>query len=715
MILHTIEIEQFGGLKQYKLELTPGFCYLYGVNEAGKSTLCAFLSAMFYGLPAKQRGAGLKGDSRKLYMPWHERRMGGSVTFTAEGQRFVLKRSFGTTARSDSCTLYAADTWQEIDIADDEIGVRFLGMGSDAFQKTLFISQLGAAFSKGREDELMTRLTNLENTGEEDASVEKALAVLEIAAHELVTKTGRGGAIAQLDMKIEQLKTESLEATQRSEGLESLLSDINAWRREATTLEATIAQTEEQKERAVAFDAYCERRKQREQRTREEQRLQTQQLAQQEAEQKLETLKQQLLPLQAVQDFSQETVVELAEKEAEKQQLIAKQKERDELMAACGDLRQQQAALKAQAEQIVPWGIWPAVIGWVLLSVVCGFLLTPLCYLLLLPAVFAVGFAGGVLLRRKRQNKLELNRLAIELTEKGKMLTAFETIQIESRLEQLSELIDSVYQAAGVESLSELSAKINEQQQLIYQLELATEALEKCRESVCQLTQQLAAEQLPSYETSYEPEQSYDGQTASQLEVSLAELRRRQIDTERRLAQQKALFEHNTDASRSYAVIQSELEAACAERAELAERYESIMLAHAALTVCAEELTSNFAPLLNRRLSETIENLTDGRYLAAKITDEYTMKLQMSEGTDIIDAEYVSAGTYELFYFALRMAVLHTITETIPLLILDDAFVQLDETRRQTAFQLLFEEPAEQILYFSCHRPPESIHTVIHL
>jgi len=148
MMIEKLEIEAFGGLKDYTLTLGPGFHYLYGENEAGKSTLCAFLSAMLYGFP---KGKTSGRDERRLYMPWGESKMSGSLHFSAEGKQYILTRKFGKTAKGDSCTLLSAEDWQALPIAPEEIGERFLGVGAEAFRKTLYISQLGAAFEKGAE------------------------------------------------------------------------------------------------------------------------------------------------------------------------------------------------------------------------------------------------------------------------------------------------------------------------------------------------------------------------------------------------------------------------------------------------------------------------------------------------------------------------------------------------------------------------------------
>ena len=710
MILHTIEIEQFGGLKDYTLELEQGLCYVYGANEAGKSTLCAFIAAMFYGMPGKQRGAGLKGDSRRLYMPWHEKYMSGSITFSAEGQTYVLKRRFGSTARGDSCTLLSATDWQTIEITPDEIGPRFLGMGADAFHKTLFISQLGAAFTKGREDELLTRLSNLESTGEEDASVQKAMDSLAAAAYELVTKTGRGGAIAQLDSKIEALEAETLAAAKRGEALQSLLAEVQRLQAEKETLEKSIAQTEKQKEAALAFAAYTERRKQREDRQQLKSRLQDAQKEQESAAQRLQESKAKQKLFSGVQSMTQETIVHLAEQETEKQQLLAKETEKQSLSDEIAALQQERETASRQVGKGVNIFMLIVAVLVLCIGVAGGFLVSPVLYALGLVAVF-LGAVACMGCSGRKKAKEELQRMDIQIAEKEKSLAAMRQTYTEERLRQLTEDIQAVYRAAEVDTLSALSAKIESAKQLDYELKTVRNEMRQTEETIKRLQQQLDAAPQPAEEA----EQSYTGDNAQTLEQRLTEQRHRLMESERLLAQYNARLENSTAGTRSYAVIESELEEAKAHRTELAERYEAIMLAYSALQTCAEDLKNNFAPALNKRLSELLNTMTMGRYCDAKMTDDYALKMKEPNGTDVLEAEYVSAGTFELFYFALRLAVLHTLTDKAPLLVLDDAFLQMDEKRRRAAFETLLSEPAEQILYFSCHRPADYIKTVITL
>ena len=49
MKINKIYISAFGGLKDFTLELNDGLNVIYGDNEDGKSTVAAFIKAMFFG------------------------------------------------------------------------------------------------------------------------------------------------------------------------------------------------------------------------------------------------------------------------------------------------------------------------------------------------------------------------------------------------------------------------------------------------------------------------------------------------------------------------------------------------------------------------------------------------------------------------------------------------------------------------------------------
>ena len=69
MKIRKIQIAAFGKLNGFTLDMSDGFHVLYGVNEAGKSTLMYFIRVMFYGFNKNARKDNLaENDRERLVM-----------------------------------------------------------------------------------------------------------------------------------------------------------------------------------------------------------------------------------------------------------------------------------------------------------------------------------------------------------------------------------------------------------------------------------------------------------------------------------------------------------------------------------------------------------------------------------------------------------------------------------------------------------------------
>lgn len=695
MKIQKIEIEQFGGLRNFILDFSGGVQYIYGQNEAGKSTLCAFIAAMFYGLPAKVRGGGLRGDSRNLYMPWGETYMAGTLHFEAEGKNYVLTRKFGQTARGDKTSLMLESDWQEIPIHPDEIGQHFLGVGEEAFYKTLFISQLGAAFEKGKEDELLTRLSNLETSGDEDASVQGALLELERARHRLVTKTGRGGMIASLDDEIEALKTELLEAKQRHYAFRSLLSEVRQLTVEKELAEKQLSDINEKRKLAAKYAEYQKNL----QMVAAKKELSEAIASEKERLSKLQEEKKDLLLEKEKAGFvlglESDAIVQLAEKEAA---CTVLEKELSEQVALGTEIERLTEELGQKKEKKISLPLLSAMVFFVVLTVILGAVLSPLFFGLTF--VFLVGVAFGI----KGSTDKEWLALSAKLSEKQEVFSKKQEEKISEKLDTLQKDLQMVFEKAGADSLSALTEKIEQAKALVYKIDTLEQEESRTFESIEDKEEELS--KIPETEEMETVE--YTGPTLGELALLMERLQQEQINRERELAQKNAKVENGFSGTRSAAVIESALEEAYEQRQKLMEQYEAVSLAYKLMEACAEDMKNTFAPALNEKSSKLIAELTGGRYQEVRVTDEYKIMLKTPTGNEIVPAEYVSAGTYDLLYFALRMAVLETLFDEIPFLVLDDAFMQLDDTRQKDAFSWLCNKQAGQILYFSCHQPPKA-------
>lgn len=83
----------FGVLQNRTLELSPGLNIVEAPNEYGKTTWCAFLRAMLYGIDTAQRGRAGKKPDKVLYAPWSGSPMAGTMEITFGGKDITLSRS----------------------------------------------------------------------------------------------------------------------------------------------------------------------------------------------------------------------------------------------------------------------------------------------------------------------------------------------------------------------------------------------------------------------------------------------------------------------------------------------------------------------------------------------------------------------------------------------------------------------------------------------
>ena len=69
MIIKSIELTHFGKFHGKKMEFRPGLNVFAAQNEAGKTTIHAFIRGMFYGIE-RGRGRASKEDRYLHYEPW---------------------------------------------------------------------------------------------------------------------------------------------------------------------------------------------------------------------------------------------------------------------------------------------------------------------------------------------------------------------------------------------------------------------------------------------------------------------------------------------------------------------------------------------------------------------------------------------------------------------------------------------------------------------
>ncbi|GAB7386898.1 hypothetical protein BSNK01_07340 [Bacillaceae bacterium] len=110
-------------------------------------------------------------------------------------------------------------------------------------------------------------------------------------------------------------------------------------------------------------------------------------------------------------------------------------------------------------------------------------------------------------------------------------------------------------------------------------------------------------------------------------------------------------------------------------------------------------------PVVVRRASRYFSQMTGGRYRRVFAPlGEKKLLVERDDGVRL-ETEYLSRGTAEQLYLAMRFALANEYAQRHPLpLIMDDIFVNFDDTRLRAALRVLAElVDTHQVLLFTCH------------
>lgn len=89
-----LHIEDFGTLHDCDISFTPLLNEIVQENGWGKTTIATFIKAMFYGLATTTKKK-LNENERKKYTPWQGGNFGGYLDFEIDGEEYRIERFFG--------------------------------------------------------------------------------------------------------------------------------------------------------------------------------------------------------------------------------------------------------------------------------------------------------------------------------------------------------------------------------------------------------------------------------------------------------------------------------------------------------------------------------------------------------------------------------------------------------------------------------------------
>ena len=200
-----LHIENFGKLSNFDLSFSSGLNQFIHENGWGKSTLCAFIKAMFYGLEAKGRKKDYQSE-RSKYEPWQGGKFGGNMTIEARGKNYQIFRTFGKTPEEDSFQLFDLNANKISGDYSENIGEELFGVGKETFAISAFFGQND--LSSSSTDEVVSNLAGIEKYKNDGEKTEFAIKLLEKNRKELVSLLPKEVEIKQINKNIEKLKNE---------------------------------------------------------------------------------------------------------------------------------------------------------------------------------------------------------------------------------------------------------------------------------------------------------------------------------------------------------------------------------------------------------------------------------------------------------------------------------------------------------------------------
>ena len=661
MILEKLYIDGFGKFSDYSLNFSPSIQILYGENEAGKSTIHAFIQAMLYGIP--------KGASKKevffQYRPFSKALgFGGSLTFSHQGKSYCVQRDF---LQGGEAHITIPPQGEKLSEGESFLQSVLSPFSLESFKNTVSIRQLKSSTEREMVYELQAMLSNFQESGNVELNPQAALDYLE-----------------QEEAKL----TEKMipDASKRYSGL---LGEVKNTRRSLSLLEAEEAQSSEEKSlKGSAPEEAMIEETDREETDGEE--IDGKRKAGEESFEKNSSpvknciLQEESLELQRKRAEIEETREEwnrlssLLEKEglSNKEELLLEQ----EKMLQYLSHEQEEKELGKSSIFLYPLFCFFAL---------CFAVLTTLSFLYAYTSValprfpfFSMGFSAYLypffcafllfLLLALSQRRIFTQQQRWVKQEKRE----FEEILAKRNISTFLQFQNSSKEELREEGSSYTQAKV---------LQYYNTLLEKWGEKE-ELEKSLAL-----------LEESYQKEKNLWLETSYKEKQKEQREE---LLRQYGILQNKAD------LIRPSLE----ENEKLQEKREAISEAKERIRQIAGEIRKSFAFHLNEDCGKALSEITGGRYDSLWIDEQLHIYVNAKEG--FFPLEQASTGTIDQLYLALRLSMALLLQrenrDLLPLLF-DDSFAMYDEKRLAASIGYLKKAYPAQILLFTCHHREEKI------
>ena len=685
----------FGKLQNQTLELQPGLNVIEAPNEWGKSTWCAFIVAMLYGISTGDRTKKDSLAAKEHYAPWSGAPMSGSMDICWKGRNITIQRSTKGKTPFHQFQAYETETGLPVpELTANNCGQQLLGVEQGVFTRTGFLKLTDLPLTD--DAALRARLNALVTTGDESGAEETLMQTLKDLRNRCRhNKTGllpqaetQRNALQEKLSAIDNLKEHCRETALRQAQLEETLRGLQIH-------QEALAYEKAKKEQALLVSA------------REElSRLHAQAEDLSVRCANLPTAGETRYKLSQLGDLQQKWAILQAEP-------APKAPEPPEIPAPFAGLSGAQAAEKAKADAESFTGSRKKSAPNLPVAAVC-FLLAGIGFSVVNPLISLPFLALGAvffLLHRKNTAAEKETRAAIALPygdlppeewlslaesylQAEKAYAAAEQSYKEALAASEKEkaaLLTSMSNITLGRTVSECLAALNDQLKWRQELEEVQKAYARAKAHESALSSVVKA--LPPPEKTDALPYS-EPETARYIEDTTQSLNTLRARLSQYEGQLKVLGDRD--------VTLRELTAVNARIKELEDYYAALTIAQETAARAANELQRRFAPAISQNAQALFEKMTASRYNRLILSEDFSVQVSTRDETTLRGTLWPSDGTVDQLYLALRLAVARVLSPAAPL-VLDDALVRFDDTRLAAALRILREEATEkQVILFTC-------------
>nr|WP_325220474.1 AAA family ATPase [uncultured Oscillibacter sp.] len=717
----------FGRLREQTLELQDGLNILQAPNETGKSTWCAFLLSMLYGVNTKERDrAGVLADKNR-YAPWDGAPMSGRLDCRAGKDALTLFRTTRrqTAPMGDFQALYTGTADPVPGLTGANCGETLLGVSREVYARSAFIRQGGVAVTQ--DPGLERRIAALVTSGEEDTSYTEAVEALKKQLNR--RRHNKTGQLPALEAELQETEAQLASQAELTRQRENLLA-------RSAELEARESSL---KEELAALDRWEAHRKRQDLQRVEDAALQ----AEEKAAALRRRLEEERVPENDVTVRLRGAIVNLntVRKSAEKAQEAydaskSALAQAEEKLSASPFAGQTAEEARQSAQTLPPTSLkaW----NWLMLVLAAGLLaaagwgyysgmdgtgpLQGVTYLPLAPLLLGAAALVLVFLNWRKVKKGRTSLTVRYGTVAPAEIQALADAYIQLLSDRDAAKAEASAKSAAAQGLWQ-SVDVNADGILeevrsfapaAYDIPSADAAL---RASAL-LRKELAEAEKAAHEARLRVE-FQTGQAPQPEDPDAPPLlppeRNREAVTEDLEAVRGGLFALRSSldriAGRLHAAgdplaLQAAAERLTDEIALLEGEYAAIELAMSTLAHANTQLQGRFSPALGKRAAEIFNGLTGGAY-GGVILDKTLRVSAEPAGTGVPrDVGCLSAGAADQLYLAVRLAVCDLVlpSEHAVPIVLDDALASFDDARCAAALDFLRKEAeTRQILLFTCH------------